>query len=78
MAQRRFIVRVDDKDDDELAFFGWQCVAKGDEFSSYERPYDGERQIISNIAPRYMVLDDYNDATQLSNGAIILGPGTRH
>lgn len=53
---------------------GWYKIAEGDEVSVYRRPYDGEEQVIANGPPRFMVVDDYNDAVTLSSGHIIVGP----
>ena len=38
----------------------------------FMRPHDGEQQIISNEPPRYLVLDDYNDATHIKRVIIRL------
>lgn len=72
----KFIVRIDHLTDDELVFFGWQCVAKDSEFSLYYRVHDGERQVVTNDPPRFFVTDDYNDAVQMSRDrdTIMRGP----
>jgi hypothetical protein len=53
---------------------GWYKVAEGDEFSLWRRPHDGEEQTIANAPPRFMVVDDYNDAALISSGRVIVGP----
>ncbi len=74
MADPRWFVNVDHVEDSDLEFMGWFKVADNGEFSIYRRPYDGEEQSISNDVPRYMVLDDVNDAMALSSREIIIGP----
>jgi hypothetical protein len=73
-----FIVRVDHLSDEQLVFFGWQREHEGDEFSVYRHMREGTDAIVSNLPPRYLPVDDVNDAQQMSRGKIILGPPPRH
>lgn len=68
-----FIVRIDDLTDEQLEFFGFVRVHQGSVFSTYLHVYSGEDQIVSNRPPRYLQVEDVNDATQISP-TIIVGP----
>lgn len=72
-----FIVRVDHLTDDQLTFFGWIRTHQGDEFSTYRCFHNGEEQVVSNGLPRYMVIDDVNDAQFMSLDKIITGPSAK-
>ena len=76
MNRHRWIIRVDHLGDSELALFGWIRIADDGEFSLYQRPWDGEQQVVSNEPPRWLIVDDYNDAQQMSadGGRIMQGP----
>ena len=76
--RHRWFVPIDHLDDSDLEFVGWYKIADDGVFSLYQRPYDGEQQVVSNKSPRYLVVDDYNDAQALSRGSIIIGPQNGH
>ena len=78
LPKQQWFVRIDDIDDSELEFMGWYRVAQDAEFSMYQRPYDGQQQVVSNEPPRFLVLDDYNDAQSISRERIIAGPQNMH
>lgn len=72
-----FIVRIDHLSDQELEFFGWVRVHSGGEFSTYWSPRYDEFQPVSNGSPRYLIIDDWNDAQAMSLGignTVIEGP----
>ncbi len=79
--QRNFIVNISHLSDGELEFFGWVLVDKGEEFSLYWNPRYNESQPVDNKHPRYLLVDDLNDAIQIQMGVgsrdnqpIIRGP----
>jgi hypothetical protein len=63
--------------DQQLAFYGWVAVHTGDEFSLYWNPRYNETQPVSNKAPRYLVIDDFNDAQYLSRDNNLITAPTR-
>jgi len=70
-----FFVRVDHLTDEELSFFGWELIDKGNEYSAYWNARYNEIQLVSNEAPRFIVVDDLNDARNMSRGgSLITGP----
>jgi hypothetical protein len=75
-----FIIKVDGLTDAQLSFFGWIMVDRGDEFSLYWNPRYNEEQPVSNDPPRYLVLDDWNDAQHMATvgGAPITKGPNRH
>lgn len=75
MRVERYLVRVDHLSDQQLNFFGWFREAEGEEFSIYWHPHSDERQPVSNVSPRYLVVDDWNDAEYMSDGEeIVVAP----
>lgn len=74
-----FIVRVDHLDDQQLAFYGWICVDQDDEFTLYWNPRHNEMQPVSNKPPRYLIIDDVNDAQYMSrDNRVMAGPQRRN
>jgi hypothetical protein len=75
-----FIVNVDNLTDDQLAFYGWFLVDKGDEFSTYWNSRHDETQTVSNKPPRHLMIDDWNDAQYMSrdNGSPVIKGPQRH
>lgn len=74
-----FIVNIDGPPDDNLSFYGWVMVDRGDEFSIYWSPRYNETQVVSNLPPRYLIIDDPNDARNLARDRrIIVGPQRTH
>jgi hypothetical protein len=69
-----FFVRIDHLSNDELSFYGWEIVDEGGEFSTYWNARYNEFQPVANDSPRYIVVDDWNDAQAMSRGPIIAGP----
>lgn len=72
----RFIFTIDHLTDDQLTFFGWVVVDEDDEFKMYRRMHDGDQQVVQKSPPRWFMVDDVNDAQQMSTGGIIVGPET--
>lgn len=76
-----FVVRIDHLTDRQLEFFGWMNIRKGEEFSLYWSPHYNETQPVANEPPRYIVVDDVNDAMQMSDDGedqpIIAGPAEK-
>ena len=64
-------VNIDALSDDELRIHGWILEHNGEEFSVYWNPRYNEYQVIQNSSPRYILVDDYNDAVSLSRGKAI-------
>jgi hypothetical protein len=73
-----YLVRVDDLSDDELSFFGWEVLDKGEEFSIYSNARYNETQPVSNESPRYLLIDDRNDAQVIGRGRFLVGPRNPH
>jgi hypothetical protein len=70
-----FFVRVDHLTDEKLSFFGWELIDKGNKYSAYWNARYNEIQPVSNDAPRFIVVDDWNDAQNMSRGgSLITGP----
>ncbi|HEY8098238.1 MAG TPA: hypothetical protein VIE65_19430 [Methylobacter sp.] len=70
-----FIVRIDHLTESQLEFFGWLKVDQDSEFSIYWNPRYNEAQVVSNDPPRYLLIDDWNDAQFMrGNWDIISGP----
>lgn len=76
---RSFIVNVSHLTDSQLEFFGWVKFHQGDEFTTYWNPRYNEYQLLNNEPPRYLTVDDWNDAQALrsSSHPIIAGPSKR-
>jgi hypothetical protein len=74
MEQMNFVVKIDDLSDADLSFYGWEMVDKGDEFSLYWSARYNETQPVSNQSPRYLIVDDWNDANSMGRGTFIHGP----
>lgn len=56
-----FFVNIDKTDDSQLEFCGYQMVYAGVGFKLY-RAYTGDEQIVDNAPPRYLKVEDLNDA----------------
>lgn len=69
-----WIVDISHLSDEQLTFFGWVAVSKSAEFTLYRYWHDGTEQIVQNEKPRYMAIEDVNDAEQMSEKPIIQGP----
>jgi hypothetical protein len=61
-----FCVRIDHLSDQELSFFGWEKVQSDQEFGTYWNARYNEFQPVSETEPRYLVVDDWNDAQSMS------------
>jgi hypothetical protein len=73
-----YFVRVDHLTDEELSFFGWEVIDRGNEYSAYWNARYNEVQPVSNGPPRFIVVDDLNDARNMSRGGfLITGPYRR-
>jgi len=57
-----FYVNIDDTTDERLEFCGFVLI-KEDEHHKLYRDYQGEEYIVSNAPPRYLRVEEYNDAT---------------
>lgn len=69
----RFFVRIGHLTPEELVFFGWVKTAEDDEFAIYSRPYSDEEQVVEKADP-FLLVDDVNDAIQMTEGEIVLAP----
>ena len=70
-----FIVEISHLDEDQLAFFGWVITSETDDFSIYIHVRTGDEQIVSKSGRKYLVVEDVNDARQMSrNGNIVSVP----
>lgn len=70
-----YIVRIDHLTDDNLSFYGFEKISAGAEFSLYMNVRYNEMQPVSNDPPRYIIVDDWNDAMHMSrDGELINGP----
>ena len=74
-----YIVRIDHLEDEQLSFYGFERIHTGPEFSLYLQVRYNEMQPVSNISPRYIIVDDWNDAQYMSedDSSVITGPRRR-
>jgi hypothetical protein len=56
-----FYVNVDNTTDPQLEFCGYRLAYEGSAFKMYE-DFHGNEHIVSNEPPRYMYVEDLNDA----------------
>lgn len=56
-----YYVNVDSRTDQQLEFCGYRLAVDGIAFKLYEDPH-GNEHIVSNDPPRYLYVDDLNDA----------------
>ena len=70
----RWYVSVDHLKDNELEFFGWYRVRENDAFILYERAYGEDPQIVPKSGPKFILVDDYNDAVRMKSEEIIFAP----
>lgn len=70
----RWFVSIDHLSDDELEFFGWHRAREDDFFIVYERAYGEEPQIVPKTGPKFLYVDDYNDAMLMKAETIIFAP----
>lgn len=71
----KWVVRVDHLTDDQLAFYGWGVSSMGKSLLSTSMSGVAKPQVVSNTPPRYLMLEDFNDAMSLNpNGFVIKGP----
>jgi hypothetical protein len=79
MCMANFIVRIDHLTDEQLSFFGWEMIDKGNTYSLYWNARYNESQPVSNDPPRFIIVDDWNDAQYMSRGgSLIKGPQRHH
>jgi hypothetical protein len=79
MCMANFIVRIDHLTDEQLSFFGWEMIDKGNTYSLYWNARYNESQPVSNDLPRFIIVDDWNDAQYMSRGgSLIKGPQRHH
>jgi hypothetical protein len=74
-----YIVRIDHLEDDQLALYGFARIDAGEEFSLYLHVRYNEMQPVSNVSPRYIIVDDWNDAQYMSadDATVVTGPTRR-
>jgi hypothetical protein len=78
-----YIVNVTHLNDDDLSFFGWEKIRENDEFVLYWSHRYNEPQVVSKNSPRFLVVDDVNDASAMARGCLgtrplIKGPSKAH
>lgn len=61
----RWFVTIDHLTDEQLSFFGFTLVLENDEFKVY-RHYSGEDHIVRKAGPRFLLVDDINDAVAMA------------
>ena len=69
-----FAVDVSHLTDEELMFFGWAITKETEDFFIYQLIHTGEEQIVSKRLPRLLIVDDVNDAQQMSVGGFLSIP----
>ena len=69
-----YLVEVSHLSDAQLTFYGWHKVSGNATFGKYWSARYNETQVVQNNPPRFLVVDDFNDAQQMSNGTVIAGP----
>jgi hypothetical protein len=57
-----------------LEFFGWYRLRENDEFIEYGRAYGADPQIVSKEGPRFLLVEDVNEATEMRAALLISAP----
>jgi hypothetical protein len=63
-------VNIDNTTDQQLEFCGFRMVHEGQLFKLYE-DYYGNDYLVGNLAPRYIMVDDLNDADCLKASIVM-------
>ncbi len=63
MAQ--WYVSIEHLTDEQLEFLGYPVVRENEEFKVY-RDYTGEEQIVYKAGPRFLFVEDINDAVAMN------------
>jgi hypothetical protein len=74
-----YYANIEGIDDSFLEFLGYDVVVEGDGFKIY-RCYNGDEHIVSDTPPRYMMVEDVNDALIIKSKRVLqipVGPGSR-
>jgi hypothetical protein len=61
-----YYANIDGIEDSFLEFLGYTVVVEGDGFKTY-RCYNGDEHIVSNEPPRFLFVEDVNDATTINS-----------
>jgi hypothetical protein len=65
-----FAVNIDSITDQQLEFCGFRMVHAGPQYKLYE-DYYGNDYIVSNRSPRWIMVDDLNDAECLKASVVM-------
>ncbi len=69
-----FVIEISHLDDNQLLFYGWLISKETTNYLVYVHVRTGEEQMVSKVSPKYLLIDDVNDARQMSAGDIIVMP----
>jgi hypothetical protein len=69
-----FTVDVSHLTEEQLLFFGWVIVKETDDFLIYLHIRTGEEQPVSKKGKRLLIVDDVNDAQQMSKAGFYTIP----
>lgn len=73
-----FIFTIDHLTEEQINLFGWYEVDREGEVAVYRRMHDGHEQYVYDGPPRLFCVDDYNDAQQMCDGSVVIGPEQGH
>ena len=65
-----YVVNVDNFSDAHLCMFGWVLVDEDSNYGLYWNPRYNEHQPISKMAPRTLILDDWDDVEQMGANVV--------
>lgn len=65
-----YYVRIDSLTDEQIQFCGFTCVFEDNSYKLYS-DYRGDEYIVPNNPPRYLKVDDLNDANCLRSAYVI-------
>ena len=73
-----FSVDVTGLSEEQLHFYGWFKTESNAEFSIYWNARYNERQVVQNGPPKFLIVDDWNDAQYLARdrNKVIQGPSS--
>ena len=66
-----FYVCIDHLSDDKLGFLGYTMITEDERFKLY-RDYTGDEHIVDKQGKKYLMVEDVNDAMQMSPDIIVM------
>ena len=68
-----YYVNIEHLSDDQLAVLGYTLIAEIHDFKLY-RHYSGDEHVVDNAGPRFLYVDDLNDAVAMHATEIVQLP----